>query len=623
MKTLIITTIFIFIQLCLFGQEWLINGNFTSTTDFLGSTNTEDLRFKTDNLQRAVIDADGFVGIATTDPDMRLHVDSGGVLVTGTVGSNPNLGGGHRLMYIPENLAFRGGLAIGNEWDAPNIGDFSFAYGADVTASSLSSFAFGQNLEITATANYSTCFGFNNSATNSHIALFGQNNNGSGVFSFAAGKNLDMTGNFNTAFGCFIDISSDNGMVFGSGLNGNPLTNTINNSMMVGFNSNLPTFFVEGAAGAGTIGQVGIGTTAPAARLHVRRDETTLDNTAARIQAFGGGDDVFALTVEALAQAAPNSANVRGINLRSIGDAGFSNNIGTQSGATGGELTTGVFGTAGGATFQNIGVAGRASMDSTITNIGVYGEADIAGYFTGPITTGAPLTISDQQFKSDVQDIEGAVSLINELRPRSYSHNQSGLLMNLSEGMHYGFIAQELQQVLPDAVEEVTKPEIRDPETGDVVSPALDHLAVNYQEIIPILVKATQEQQATIEQLQSDLADLQAQVAACCEAKSMNGQGSGESDFNLEVIPTPSDLKQNYPNPFAQQTTIQYTIGCACKAEIVVYDQSGRLIATLVSGSAEPGTYSVNWDASNLESGIYFYTLIVDRQEFVKRAVKI
>ncbi len=152
-----------------------------------------------------------------------------------------------------------------------------------------------------------------------------------------------------------------------------------------------------------------------------------------------------------------------------------------------------------------------------------------------------------------------------------------------------------------------------------LISPRVQSLL----EIIPILVQATQEQQATIEQLQSDLADLQAQVAACCEAKSANGQGMGQSDFNLEVLPTPSDLKQNYPNPFAQQTTIQYTIGCACKAEIVVYDQSGRLIATLISGSTEPGTYSVNWDASNLESGIYFYTLIVDGQEFVKRAVKI
>lgn len=419
---------------------------------------------------------------------------------------------------------------------------------------------------------------------------------------------LSFSGNGGEALGgdgTWVDISA-------SGCEWNEVTNGTNDDLVMGY------------AGACNEGRTGIGVDNPDAKLSVLRTETTEDNVATTIRAIGG-EDVTGLVVQANAVGAPWSPFVYGVNTRTVGDDTFGDVYGSNNIAQRGKNVTGVYGNASLGITQNVGAAGVAIGTIGIRRIGVYGEgATAAGYFTSTIVYGSPLTFSDAQFKSDINDIDTGLDVIMELKPRQYTFNQEEYsYMNLPSGQHFGFIAQELENVLPDAVEEVSKPEIKDPETGDVVSPALDHLAVNYQEIIPILVKATQEQQATIEQLQSDLADLQAQVAACCEAKSANGQGMGQSDFNLEVLPTPSDLKQNYPNPFAQQTTIQYTIGCACKAEIVVYDQSGRMIATLVSGAAKPGTYSVNWDASNLESGIYFYTLIVDGQEFVKRAVKI
>ncbi len=237
MKTITFIIAILLPSLAFSQFDWRSNGNAANASSFIGTTNGFDFPIYTDGDEKMRVTTTGEVGIGVTNPDMRLHVDSGGVLVTNDIGSNPNLGAGYRLMYIPEDAAFRGGQALGSEWDGTDVGQFSFAYGRDVTASDLSTFAFGQELEVT--ASYSNCFGFNNNATNTHVTLFGQNNNGSGVFSFAAGKNLNMTGDFNTALGCDIEISSDNGMVFGSGLNGNPLTNAINNSLMVGFNSNL------------------------------------------------------------------------------------------------------------------------------------------------------------------------------------------------------------------------------------------------------------------------------------------------------------------------------------------------------------------------------------------------
>lgn len=68
-------------------------------------------------------------------------------------------------------------------------------------------------------------------------------------------------------------------------------------------------------------------------------------------------------------------------------------------------------------------------------------------------------------------------------------------------------------------------------------------------------------------------------------------------------------LEQNYPNPFNPTTTISYTIADAGMTTLRVYDMLGRVVATLVNNEMPAGTYSVNFDASQLSSGIYLYEL--------------
>ncbi|HED05512.1 MAG TPA: T9SS type A sorting domain-containing protein [Ignavibacteria bacterium] len=76
---------------------------------------------------------------------------------------------------------------------------------------------------------------------------------------------------------------------------------------------------------------------------------------------------------------------------------------------------------------------------------------------------------------------------------------------------------------------------------------------------------------------------------------------------------TPSSftLFQNYPNPFNPVTTISYSIPNASFVTIIVYDVMGREVATLIGKNELPGEHSVNFDASNLSSGIYLYQLKV------------
>jgi photosystem II stability/assembly factor-like uncharacterized protein len=71
-------------------------------------------------------------------------------------------------------------------------------------------------------------------------------------------------------------------------------------------------------------------------------------------------------------------------------------------------------------------------------------------------------------------------------------------------------------------------------------------------------------------------------------------------------------LNQNYPNPFNPSTVINYTVNDNSNISIKVYDMTGREIRTLVNTFQNAGTYSVNFNAVNLASGIYFYVLKVN-----------
>jgi hypothetical protein len=74
-------------------------------------------------------------------------------------------------------------------------------------------------------------------------------------------------------------------------------------------------------------------------------------------------------------------------------------------------------------------------------------------------------------------------------------------------------------------------------------------------------------------------------------------------------LPTVFSLQQNYPNPFNPMTTIKYEIPELSFVTIKIYDVLGNEIASLVNEEKPVGTYEVEFDATNLPSGIYFYQL--------------
>lgn len=82
--------------------------------------------------------------------------------------------------------------------------------------------------------------------------------------------------------------------------------------------------------------------------------------------------------------------------------------------------------------------------------------------------------------------------------------------------------------------------------------------------------------------------------------------------LNLRLItggPTAYVLEQNAPNPFNPTTEIRFSLGLDGATTLVIYDVSGREVATLVDQYLQPGEYHVTWDATGFPSGLYYCRL--------------
>jgi hypothetical protein len=100
---------------------------------------------------------------------------------------------------------------------------------------------------------------------------------------------------------------------------------------------------------------------------------------------------------------------------------------------------------------------------------------------------------------------------------------------------------------------------------------------------------------------------------------------SDEVEINLGS-PNNFDLAQNYPNPFNPSTVIEYNLPLNEKREtsnvkLVVYDILGNEVVTLVNKEQPAGTYKIDFDASGLSNGIYFYKLETDNYTASKKMI--
>lgn len=162
--------------------------------------------------------------------------------------------------------------------------------------------------------------------------------------------------------------------------------------------------------------------------------------------------------------------------------------------------------------------------DGSGTKYGVYsnvsGAGNYAGYFSGNVTvTGTFSNPSDARTKQNVRPIASALATIGQLQPRSYEYRQD-MGMNLPEGQQFGFVAQDLEQVLPQLVTQIKAPVNVEADQaaarkGEYAHPDPTYTeikAVNYIGLIPILTQAIQELQGEVKAQAAEIATLKAQI---------------------------------------------------------------------------------------------------------------
>lgn len=145
--------------------------------------------------------------------------------------------------------------------------------------------------------------------------------------------------------------------------------------------------------------------------------------------------------------------------------------------------------------------------ESPNTGLGfaVYGNGDVN-------TTTAYYTISDAKLKQDIKPYVGGLTTIMALQPKTYMYNQElAKRYNFSARPQIGFLAQDLEQVLPAMVRNsrlTSSSHITRDGKDNVPTESMDAKTVNYDMLIPVLTQAIQEQQAQIQALQKEVEQL-------------------------------------------------------------------------------------------------------------------
>jgi hypothetical protein len=153
--------------------------------------------------------------------------------------------------------------------------------------------------------------------------------------------------------------------------------------------------------------------------------------------------------------------------------------------------------------------AGSFSAAGGSSNYGVYasasgptGSTNYAGYFAGNVYVNGTVTqTSDERLKLNIKDLGSSLDAIRRLKPKTYNFRHDGAAgLTLPDGNQIGFLAQDLQQIFPDLVKEVP---VENPSGSQKGTSNGTILSVNQMALIPVLVKAIQEQQAEIDDLKA------------------------------------------------------------------------------------------------------------------------
>lgn len=215
---------------------------------------------------------------------------------------------------------------------------------------------------------------------------------------------------------------------------------------------------------------------------------------------------------------------------------------------------------------------------------------------------------SDKRIKRNIRAIDSSMNILNQLSGVQYELIPEAIGDSLPESVvvetigknNFGFIAQEVQKVIPEIVME-------DDSTG--------LLSIDYTSLIPIMVEALKAQQELNKSLAKQLKKVKKRVKAL-ENNSSPSQKSATFNSSEENAyeHLEAQLFQNNPNPFNIQTNIKCVVPESVnESTLHIYNMNGSPINTYPI--IERGEVNIEISSSELNTGMYLYTLIADGQE--------
>ena len=597
------------------AQWWDLNGNAgTNPSNFIGTVDLQPIRFKVDNQNSGIIDH--LISTGGTENTalgyMSLQANAGtqnsafGALSMNNIqGGVGNIAVG--LLSMSNNVSGQYNIGIGTSaLQGANTGSGNVAVGQVALLNNISG---SLNVALGWSSLGSNTAGSQNIAIGN--AALGQNTTVSGLVAIGTyALSSNTTGTYNTAIGTSALELNTNGY-WNTSVGNNSLANNVDGARNTsvghqalyrnssgGGNTGLGWGALYGnttghsntAVGDGSMDDNSTGFfNAALGHLALERNTTGFGNTA--VGASAGITVTTGSRITAIGQDADASANVT--NATAIGYQAFVN----------------------------------ASNKLVLGNPNV---VSIVGYNSVTIT-------SDARYKKNIKEDVPGIEFIKMLRPVTYTMDTKKL-NNYYDGLRDGSSKTKKSS---DNDEEPASKLVRTGFLAQEVNAAAEKLnydfsgvdrpqdesgvyGLRYSDFVPPLVKAVQEQQQLIEELQVDRKELIQQNQMLLERlEKIEQRLSSNAPSQSDAPVGPVELGQNTPNPFTSQTAINYTMKSEGTVDLVLLDAKGVKIRNLERGFRATGAYSYVLDGRDLQPGTYYYVIYVNGSQVTKAAIKL
>ncbi len=583
------------------AQSWLLTGNAGTSagTHFVGTTDNQALRFRTNNVVRMTItNSNGRVGIGTTSPLWKLDVRSGSI----STDSVYRIRGNTVLSINGTSNAFVGsgsGIANTSGYYNTGMGDNTLRY----NNASFNTATGSQALFSNTTGNANTATGY--------VALYsnigGHYNTANGYFAM----HLNTAGSYNTATGMYALYANNDNYNSAHG-NYSLYSNTSGSANTAAGYASLYTNSTGFANAAFGYNALYNNTSSYNTALG---HNALITNTTGSLNSSTGFSSLYGNTSGV--QNTANGAFTLYGNTSGLWNSAFGYSAGSYNDAN--SYCTFIGADADQTTTTNLSNSTALGYDSRITasnqvRIGKSTVTSIGGYAGWS-------NLSDGRYKKNIKENVKGLEFINKLRPVTYNLDVTELSKFLNEGVtgeesveginektlkdnvtkqatsdkekitYTGFIAQE--------VESVSKEIGYDFSGVDAPKNANDLYALRYAEFVVPLVKAVQELDNENKLLKKEISQIKAVMTA-----------DQQQRLNQIQNDDMARLEQNAPNPFSEKTVIHYFLPVNVQqAEIKIFSSTGNEIRSFI---LDNGAGHVVLNAHSLTPGVYSYILFVN-----------